>query len=201
MLRRAVGLGLALASAHSTPNALRNHRCAATVTSSWSRGRLQQCWLGPPGPSGRCKPYHGGVYNVRGKQLGTSRAVSGSSTGLEMASQPGDVQSAAAGVGAVPVVTGDTLKATARSVLAKARKDARFDEEGEYRVYQELLEGKTTRFVSRVMYDGTNYRGFQLQNNGQPTVQVRKAIPGGVPMSDGFASCPFSTRMLCPTAC
>lgn len=126
--------------------------------------------------------------------------MSGSSTDLEMASQPRDVQSAAAGVAAVPVVTGDTLKATARSVLAKARKDARFDEEGEYRVYQELLEGKTTRFVSRVMYDGTNYRGFQLQNNGQPTVQVRNAVVRNalvpVPMNDdGLTSCPCSTRM------
>lgn len=66
----------------------------------------------------------------------------------------------------------DESKAKTRSLLAKARRDARYDEDGEYRVYQELLEGKTTRFVSRVMYDGTNYRGFQLQNNGQPTVQV-----------------------------
>lgn len=56
---------------------------------------------------------------------------------------------------------------------AKARREARFDEEGEYRVFRELLEGKKTRFVSRVMYDGTNYKGFQLQGNGLPTVQVR----------------------------
>ena len=95
---------------------------------------------------------------------------------MEMTPQPSAVESvAAAAAAAVPVVAGDMSKAAARSLLAKARKDARFDEEGEYRVYQELLEGKTTRFVSRVMYDGTNYRGFQLQNNGQPTVQVRKA--------------------------
>lgn len=57
---------------------------------------------------------------------------------------------------------------------ADARNRARFDENGEYRVYQELLEGKKTRFVSRVMYDGTNYHGFQLQVNGQRTVQVRE---------------------------
>lgn len=56
--------------------------------------------------------------------------------------------------------------------LARARREARFDEEGEYRVFRELLEGKKTRYVSRVMYDGTNYKGFQLQNNGLPTVQV-----------------------------
>lgn len=113
---------------------------------------------------------------MRGKHSKASRVVSWASTGLEMTPQPGDVESvAAAAAAAVPVVAGHMSKATARSLLAKARKDARFDEEGEYRVYQELLEGKTTRFVSRVMYDGTNYRGFQLQNNGQPTVQVRKA--------------------------
>lgn len=58
------------------------------------------------------------------------------------------------------------------SQQAKARREARFDEEGEYRVFRELLEGKKTRFVSRVMYDGTNYKGFQLQGNGLPTVQV-----------------------------
>lgn len=58
---------------------------------------------------------------------------------------------------------------------AKARREARFDEEGEYRVFRELLEGKKTRFVSRVMYDGTNYKGFQLQGNGLPTVQVHYA--------------------------
>lgn len=57
---------------------------------------------------------------------------------------------------------------------ADARNRARFDENGEYRVYQELLEGKKTRFVSRVMYDGTNYHGFQLQIKGQRTVQVRE---------------------------
>ncbi|CAM9691682.1 unnamed protein product, partial [Ectocarpus fasciculatus] len=39
------------------------------------------------------------------------------------------------------------------SQQAKARREARFDEEGEYRVFRELLEGKKTRFVSRVMYD------------------------------------------------
>lgn len=55
--------------------------------------------------------------------------------------------------------------------LAKARRLARFDEEGEYRVFRELLEGEKTRFVSRVSYDGTNYTGFQLQK-GLPTVQV-----------------------------
>ncbi|CAM9413607.1 unnamed protein product [Scytosiphon promiscuus] len=62
--------------------------------------------------------------------------------------------------------------------LAEARKQARFDEEGEYRVFRELLEGKKTRFVSRVMYDGTNYKGFQLQTNGLPTVQgvLEKAL-------------------------
>ena len=59
------------------------------------------------------------------------------------------------------------------STLAKARRLARFDEEGEYRVFRELLEGEKTRFVSRVSYDGTNYKGFQLQS-GLPTVQVRK---------------------------
>ncbi|CAN0374948.1 unnamed protein product, partial [Ectocarpus sp. 8 AP-2014] len=61
---------------------------------------------------------------------------------------------------------------------AKARREARFDEEGEYRVFRELLEGKKTRFVSRVMYDGTNYKGFQLQGNGLPTVQrvLEKAL-------------------------
>lgn len=57
---------------------------------------------------------------------------------------------------------------------ADARNNVRFDENGEYRVYQELLEGKKTRFVSRVMYDGTNYHGFQLQINGRRTVQVRQ---------------------------
>ena len=61
------------------------------------------------------------------------------------------------------------------SALARARREARFDEEGEYRVFRELLEGKKTRFVSRVMYDGTNYKGFQVQNSGLPTVQVRTA--------------------------
>ena len=55
-----------------------------------------------------------------------------------------------------------------------ARRRARFDEGGEYRVYQELLEGKKTRFVSRVMYDGTSYHGFQLQSSGRPTIQVRR---------------------------
>lgn len=59
------------------------------------------------------------------------------------------------------------------NALAKARRLARFDEEGEYRVFRELLEGEKTRFVSRVSYDGTNYRGFQLQS-GLPTVQVRR---------------------------
>lgn len=59
------------------------------------------------------------------------------------------------------------------SAMAKARRLARFDEEGEYRVFRELLEGKKTRFVSRVSYDGTNYKGFQLQS-GLPTVQVRQ---------------------------
>lgn len=137
-------------------------------------------------------PYHDGVCDVRGKQSETSRVLSGASTGLEMTSQPSDVESAAAAATAVVpvvpvVVAGDTSKATARNVLAKARKDARFDEEGEYRVHQELLEGKTTRFVSRVMYDGTNYRGFQLQNNGQPTVQVRKAA-----MINEAVQCPTS---------
>ncbi|CAM9946793.1 unnamed protein product [Ectocarpus sp. 6 AP-2014] len=64
------------------------------------------------------------------------------------------------------------------SQQAKARREARFDEEGEYRVFRELLEGKKTRFVSRVMYDGTNYKGFQLQGNGLPTVQgvLEKAL-------------------------
>lgn len=120
---------------------------------------------------------------MRGKQSETSRVVSRASTGLEMTPQPSDVESGAAAavvpvapVAPAVVAAGGGSKATTRrNVLAKARRDARFDEEGEYRVYQELLEGKTTRFVSRVMYDGTNYRGFQLQNNGQPTVQVRKA--------------------------
>lgn len=59
------------------------------------------------------------------------------------------------------------------NALAEARRLARFDEEGEYRVFRELLEGKKTRFVSRVSYDGTKFNGFQLQN-GLPTVQVRQ---------------------------
>lgn len=72
---------------------------------------------------------------------------------------------------------GDDLKAPltppgGESALAEARRLARFDEEGEYRVFRELHEGKKTRFVSRVSYDGTNYKGFQLQS-GLPTVQVR----------------------------
>lgn len=168
MLRRAVGLGLALASAHANPNAIRPHRCAAMVTSTWPRGRLQ-CWLAPPGPNTRCsRPYHGGVYDVRDKppKASNSRTAAAAAVGRrsETTPQSSEVESAFA----VP----EESKATTKSLLAKARRDARFDEEGEYRVYQELLEGKTTRFVSRVMYDGTNYRGFQLQNNGQPTVQV-----------------------------
>lgn len=65
-----------------------------------------------------------------------------------------------------------TAPSSDESALAKARRLARFDEEGEYRVFRELLEGKRTRFVSRVSYDGTNYKGFQLQS-GLPTVQVR----------------------------
>lgn len=67
---------------------------------------------------------------------------------------------------------------SSEETLAKARREARFDKEGEYRVFRELLEGKKTRFVSRVMYDGTNYKGFQLQNNGLPTVQVRNGTDG-----------------------
>lgn len=76
---------------------------------------------------------------------------------------------AAKGVSQLPT----SMSGMSERSLAEARKEARFDEEGEYRVFRELLEGKKTRFVSRVMYDGTNYKGFQLQTNGLPTVQVR----------------------------
>lgn len=61
---------------------------------------------------------------------------------------------------------------TSGALVGQARRDALFSEEGEYRVHRDILEGKKTRYVSRVMYDGTNYNGFQLQRNGQPTIQA-----------------------------
>lgn len=73
------------------------------------------------------------------------------------------------------------------------RKDALSSENGEYRLHQDIFEGRKTRFVSRVMYDGTNYSGFQLQSNGQPTVQVRDLSGSIVAASVRFAatSCDF----------
>lgn len=61
--------------------------------------------------------------------------------------------------------------AMSQPLFGHDRKDALSSENGEYRLHQDIFEGRKTRFVSRVMYDGTNYSGFQLQSNGQPTVQ------------------------------
>lgn len=58
------------------------------------------------------------------------------------------------------------------ALVGKARRDTILTEEGHYRVHQDIQDGSKMRFVSRVMYDGTNYNGFQLQQNGQPTIQV-----------------------------
>lgn len=66
----------------------------------------------------------------------------------------------------------DLAGLTSEVLVGQARRDALFSEGGEYRVHQDILEGKKTRYVSRVMYDGTNYNGFQLQRNGQPTIQA-----------------------------
>lgn len=63
-----------------------------------------------------------------------------------------------------------------RALVGKARRDAISGNQGEYRINQDILEGKRTRFVSRVMYDGTNYSGSQLQQNGEPTIQVSLSV-------------------------
>lgn len=75
------------------------------------------------------------------------------------------------------------------------RKNALSNEDGEYRLHEDIFDGRMTRFVSRVMYDGTNYSGFQLQNNGQLTVQVTE-LSGNVVtprLKIVVTSCDFKT--------
>lgn len=181
-LRGAAGLALALASS-SCPHIVRPHQCAAMVLSCCTRARVR-CWHAAPRPSARSR-LRPGVYGTPGKPSGLLsrlRMVTASASGSGAEITPhvekgGEISALVEREGRVPPQQGEAASRLAKpskgGSWSKARREARFDEEGEYRVYQELLEGRKTRFVSRVMYDGTNYKGFQLQNNGQPTVQVR----------------------------
>lgn len=141
----------------------RLHSCVAMLPQSLPHGR-------PP-----CLPNSGGVtglgvrfnsHLVAESMVARRRSRRSSMLSTSIA-PPG--HAATEGVSKVPTL----MSGMSERSLAEARRKARFDEGGEYRVFRELLEGTKTRFVSRVMYDGTNYKGFQLQTNGLPTVQVR----------------------------
>ncbi|CAM9154607.1 unnamed protein product [Choristocarpus tenellus] len=56
-------------------------------------------------------------------------------------------------------------------VTGQERREARLDEDGLCRINRDLREGTKTRYVTRVMYDGTHFQGYQLQPGGRRTVQ------------------------------
>lgn len=166
LLRGAVGLGLALASRPSGRNAVRHHPCTPLARSTFSRTRRHR-WPDKLDDIARRWSHRGLYAAVQDKPPESSSSAGSAIPPL----------SRECGVIAEPETAEEEeeeapKQQSKQSKLAQARKNARFDTEGEYRVYRQLLEGTMTRFVSRVMYDGTNYRGFQLQANGKPTVQV-----------------------------
>lgn len=178
-MRRAVELTLALAAVPGTHVLRHHHRCTALLLPSCTMSTSRpHCVLRSPS-SPICHLYRG--ISERGQRSSTSlsRLMSrwaGSDESGTTTSRRGmgfDHQPVSTPLDQQLQQPEGARSSKQQTSWAKARREAQFDEVGEYRVYQDLLDGRKTRYVSRVMYDGTNYRGFQLQNNGQPTVQVR----------------------------
>lgn len=201
-LREAVGVVLACVSSPISTNVVRSYRCSAIVPSPFFKERTYG-WPGYPSRAYRIRAQRNvcGAQKKLALQGWSGRPTAAARTSLviavrnssddpageitphseksgENSEKPRDlhaVDPTLAGA-ARKRVTSNKEGTSVTTMLVKARREVRFDEEGEYRVFRELLEGKKTRFVSRVMYDGTNYRGFQLQPNGRPTVQVSAAV-------------------------
>lgn len=177
-MRRAVELTLALAAVPGMHALRPHHRCTALLLPSCTMSTSRpHCFLRSPS-SPRCHLHRG--ISERGQRSSTlSRLMSrwaGSDESSYTTSRRGmgfDGQPVSTSVDQQLQQPEGARSSNQQTSWGKARREAQFDEAGEYRVYQDLLDGRKTRYVSRVMYDGTNYSGFQLQNNGQPTVQVR----------------------------
>lgn len=184
-LQGALRIALAVAAV-PRPHVIRphHHRYAAMLMSPVPRARvLHCCWPRVPGPITAAPRRRKNLHAAQDRPREPSIGGGGGGTASE-AGRAGGAGEAGGGISQngqdpqqqqqqEPARRWTVLGQSQGGVWTDTRNQDRFDAAGEYRVYKELLEGKKTRFVSRVMYDGTNYQGFQLQSNGRPTVQVR----------------------------
>lgn len=196
-VQSSTSLVLALASTAAAPLVTRHFRCTAMVllpatnlrilpASFRANARLHyHCWCGAQRASIRRWQRHdlctvGSSPTEQPRYTTTmstkpSTAGMGNSSDINSTSDDVEIAPPSSKCGAISKKKKMHASAFSRkkreNEWAKARKDAMFNEEGESREYQELLKKTKTRFASRVKYDGTRYRGFQLQN-GLPTVQV-----------------------------
>lgn len=183
-MRGAVELTLALAAVPGTHALRPYHRCTAFFLPSCTKSTSRpHCFLRSPS---RCSGLHSERWQrsstfsrLMSRWAGTDGPETTTSSRCAMVFDGQPVSTSLDQPQPKRPERARSSKQQQQQSWARVRREAQFNEEGEYRVYRDLLDGRKTRFVSRVMYDGTNYRGFQLQNNGQPTIQVRAGPFGG----------------------